>query len=382
MWTSTKKTLMGRNMEKTKHLQRPQHQSRVSLVDDRPLAGFVREDDDVDVSFILTVSELAAFLESKKQELDAVDRRLTDVSYPYRVETRRKALASMERAFRNFHDEKYETLNDLYFSLARERRGSYRRVYADALRPYYLGSAFAQRALEKPFGYPGDYELIRMLLEPERDFDELPLFDQLMSRFILSIDPCTAHRNRIARLGATLQRLSRKRPGGTFSFASIGCGPALELEYLLHEASPWRGVLVDMDYRALAWCRQRFDGDARRAGGSLHYLQCNVKRMRTEDALQGTHDFIYCAGLLDYLPDSLCIDLLSYLYGKLNDGGLLLFTNVTGNRYYFLVEALSDWFLIYRTGDQVQSLCRFTDLKRVSINAESCRANLIVEIKK
>jgi extracellular factor (EF) 3-hydroxypalmitic acid methyl ester biosynthesis protein len=42
----------------------------------------------------------------------------------------------------------------------------------------------------------------------------------------------------------------------------------------------------------------------------------------------GGYDFVYCAGLFDYLSDRICRRLLEVFYDLLAPGGLLVATNV------------------------------------------------------
>ena len=61
------------------------------------------------------------------------------------------------------------------------------------------------------------------------------------------------------------------------------------------------------------------------------------------------YDFVYCAGLFDYLSDRTCRQLMNILYGWLAPGGLLLATNVNDTKpFRHMLEFVLDWHLIYR----------------------------------
>ena len=61
------------------------------------------------------------------------------------------------------------------------------------------------------------------------------------------------------------------------------------------------------------------------------------------------YDFIYCAGLFDYLPDRTCKQLMNIFYEWLAPGGLLAATNVDACKpFRHMLEFVLDWHLIYR----------------------------------
>jgi extracellular factor (EF) 3-hydroxypalmitic acid methyl ester biosynthesis protein len=80
--------------------------------------------------------------------------------------------------------------------------------------------------------------------------------------------------------------------------------------------------------------------------------------VRAEGIARGDrYDFIYCAGLFDYLPDRICKRLMTLFYQSLAGGGLLLATNVapfSPNRGS--LELILDWHLIYRDAGRVAAL--------------------------
>jgi extracellular factor (EF) 3-hydroxypalmitic acid methyl ester biosynthesis protein len=72
---------------------------------------------------------------------------------------------------------------------------------------------------------------------------------------------------------------------------------------------------------------------------------------RIERSPEQQYDFVYCAGLYDYLSDQLCHRLSNILYEWVAPGGLLVTTNVDGsNPRRLTMDYLMEWHLIYRTG--------------------------------
>jgi extracellular factor (EF) 3-hydroxypalmitic acid methyl ester biosynthesis protein len=95
-------------------------------------------------------------------------------------------------------------------------------------------------------------------------------------------------------------------------------------------------------------------------------------------------DFIYCAGLFDYLPDRTCKRLMSYFYQSLRPGGLVLATNVapfSPNRGS--LELILDWHLIYRDAARFAAL-QPEDAPEDSVRVQSdpTGVNIFLETRK
>src|SRR4029077_10045118 len=71
----------------------------------------------------------------------------------------------------------------------------------------------------------------------------------------------------------------------------------------------------------------------------------------------GKYDFVYCAGLFDYLSDRTCRQLMNIFYNWLAPGGLLLATNVNDTKpFRHMLEFVLDWHLIYRNRNNATAL--------------------------
>jgi hypothetical protein len=80
---------------------------------------------------------------------------------------------------------------------------------------------------------------------------------------------------------------------------------------------------------------------------------------RKEAEHLGDFDFIYAAGLYDYLPDRIAGRLTEMLFRRLRPNGKLWIANflpdIADAGY---MEAFMDWWLIYRSEEQMLSLCQ------------------------
>jgi extracellular factor (EF) 3-hydroxypalmitic acid methyl ester biosynthesis protein len=121
----------------------------------------------------------------------------------------------------------------------------------------------------------------------------------------------------------------------------------------------------------------------------LEFTKKSVVQMlrgRSKVAVGGTnhYDFVYCAGLFDYLPDSVCRQLVGVFYDMLAPGGLLVVTNVEpSNPIRHWLGYILDWHLIYRNAKQMMQLAP-ADLAAEDsrVRADPTGVNLFLEIRR
>ena len=100
---------------------------------------------------------------------------------------------------------------------------------------------------------------------------------------------------------------------------------------------------------------------------------------RDENPEKAQFDFVYCAGLFDYLSDKVCARLLQYFVQRTRSGGGILVTNVhTSNPQIGVMEHVLEWHLIYRDEAMLESVLPeprqatrlYTDATGVNVFAE------------
>ena len=114
---------------------------------------------------------------------------------------------------------------------------------------------------------------------------------------------------------------------------------------------------------------------------SVHQL---LKRSSRDQgiALDEQYDYIYCAGLFDYLADKACARLIAYFDRHLRPGGTLLVTNVhSSNPERFWMEHFMEWYLIYRDEAGLTRLFPST-LPDVKTYTDATGVNLFAEAVK
>jgi extracellular factor (EF) 3-hydroxypalmitic acid methyl ester biosynthesis protein len=261
------------------------------------------------------------------------------------------------------------------------------------LHPLLLCSPFMYRITTKPLGYAGDYEMVDMILRDP--FEGSSLFAKVLNIYILAQVPAIAHRNRVAYLVRKLieetNRVTQLRP--VCRVYNLGCGPAGEVQEFLarHQLSQKAEfTLVDSNEETLQFAARTLRSVASRNGrttaiklikkSAIQLLKQSGKPIGTNDLF----DFVYCAGLFDYLGDRVCKSLLTVLYQSLAPGGLLLVTNVEpGNPIRNIMEHIYEWYLIYRNQEQLMALT--SDLPpeaSASVQAELTSSNLFLEVRK
>jgi extracellular factor (EF) 3-hydroxypalmitic acid methyl ester biosynthesis protein len=266
------------------------------------------------------------------------------------------------------------------------------RNYAQsALHPLVLRAPFVYRTFAKPLGYAGDYEMVNQLIGDPRQGSST--YIQLVNATFLRAAVAEAHRNRIDILVTYLKKAVAlaEREGRIVRILNVGCGPALEVQRLLAsdvDLGRLSFTLIDFSRETLDHARSKIceaSRDRSRSPAveyvqeSVHELLKRAVRGQSADRAVG-YDFVYCAGLFDYLSDKVCSRLVRYFLTRSNPGAHILLTNVhVNNPERHGMEHLLEWHLIYRDEMQMQSVMAeidgpielYTDHTGVNLFAEA-----------
>lgn len=310
--------------------------------------------------FKVVVADMQTFLSELRLWLDQMELQIRSAPNGDRGEMERDAVReigeSMVPAFNNLH----ERLEELSGNVPEELRPTHQNLSRRQLHPLTLCSPFAYRTYTKPLGYAGDYEMVNMIARDP--FEGGSLFAKVVNFWFLSQWPATAHRNRIHFLTDSLKNetLRSMRAGKPLRIFNLGCGPAREIQQFLSEATLCNHThltLVDFNEETVQHITQTLDQIKRQSGAQTpvqvvkksvhHVIKEGTKPSVGTDPAK--YDFIYCAGLFDYLSDRTCRQLMNIFYNWLAPGGLLLATNVTDTKpFRHMLEFVLDWHLIYR----------------------------------
>ena len=307
------------------------------------------------------VAELRLFLEDAQRELDALEAKL-----PWHVlhgpENSARA-ALVNQLHRDFVADCVR-LSEEIDAAVRELPRGYACAEAKAwslrnVHDFLMQSPGCHRARHKPFGYPGDYELMNFIYG--NHFVGPTLFARAVQlAFAQTRAPAAvrARKDLVKReIKALLsERASSHRPVRVLSIAS---GPAQELSELFDEVAelpaPVEVVLFEQDKNALAHAWRRVHAAVEpRFGGHVQmtFLHDSIKRLLRDDRLFepfGEFDLVYCCGLYDYLQARAATILTRRLAQSTSPGGRLLLANMVDHPSRWLMEFHLDWTLVYRT---------------------------------
>jgi extracellular factor (EF) 3-hydroxypalmitic acid methyl ester biosynthesis protein len=340
-------------------------------------------------------SELRLFLEDARVHLDGLEREL-----PWHVlrnedhPARAALLASLRRDFvapvlrlSEQLDEAVRTLPDGH-ACAPAKEWSLRQVH-----DFLMMAPCCHRARHKPFGYPGDYEVMNFIYT--RQFEGASLFARAVGLTFTSTVAARAVRHRKDLVKRELKALLTRHTGDRrpVRILSIAAGPAQELWELFGELDdlpvPVEVVLFEQDKNALAqaWRRLQSVVEARFPHGiKLTFLHDSIKRLLRDPALFtpfGEFDLVYSCGLFDYLAQRTATILTRRLAASTRSGGQLLVANMVDHPTRWLMEHHLDWLLIYRTREELLEIGRqAVPAAQVRLLEEESRANPFFELVK
>lgn len=255
-------------------------------------------------------------------------------------------------------------LHTLVGELDRDQHVEYRAYLHEHVGDLFACSPFLNRARTKPLGYAGDYEMMNMLY---RDHAEgASIFGKAMNLYATRSPVAQANINRIEFLGQRILETMARVPNGRVKIASIGCGPAQEINTFLTK-HPELGErlevsLVDQEERAISYCERALAPIAARTHAKVHVIRESVRRLLTDRKLGqalGTCELIYSAGLFDYFNDRTFDALLRTLQDAVAEGGTLAIGNVAANNpNRWAMEYFTEWFLNHRSPEELVERAR------------------------
>jgi extracellular factor (EF) 3-hydroxypalmitic acid methyl ester biosynthesis protein len=260
------------------------------------------------------------------------------------------------------------------------------------LHPLLLRSPFIYRSFQKPLGYAGDYEMVNMILGEPRQGTST--YSKIINKLFLEGGPPKAHRNRIDELVKALTKAVEQadREGRQLRVLNVGCGPAVEIQRFIRThplADRCEFRLVDFNEETLNYTKSKIDEAIKDSGRKpkVEFVHQSVNSLLKQAAQRKgtipteTFDFVYCAGLFDYLSDRVCSRMLELFYRWAKPNGTVLVTNVhPSNTGLYIMEYLMEWHLIYRNERELLNLA--PKLGRHEVYGEETGQNIILEINK
>jgi extracellular factor (EF) 3-hydroxypalmitic acid methyl ester biosynthesis protein len=333
-------------------------------------------------SFQLSVTRLKSFLSELNRWMEGTELTLSEQQGVRRRPLDRELVDEV-------HDRVADRLGTLFAEFEREallidpaRHAVHKNFAQRELHPLIMVSPWVHRCFSKPFGYAGDYEMLNMTLRDP--YDGPNTYAWLLNRHILSTAPPIAYANRITMLVEHLRAEShrvRTSEGRTMESLSVGCGPANEVQRFVREDATLSGGctyhLMDFNQQTIDFAKVQIEKVTKERNQRINTVFANRSIHDLLQAARGrqpcfdtTYDFIYCAGLFDYLSDRVCGNLIELFYTHVKPGGLVIVTNVENSRpIVSSLEMLMEWYLIYRDGKKMLEL-------KPGIGEQSVRSDL------
>lgn len=257
------------------------------------------------------------------------------------------------------------------------------------LTPAFMGGPIWERSYNKPRGYPGDYAIMKMVYAWAREGETMP--DRMIHRVGLEVAECIATRMVLVQQ-AIAETIRSYGQNGPARIASLGCGPAKEIENILSSsrlAGEAHFTLIDQDLEALedTYARLMPSVAGKRGQAKLNILQESFVGIVRGGVAAGQieqQNLIYTVGLVDYLRASMARSLATRLYGQLAPGGTLIIGNMADSRLsnFWPMEFIADWRVEYRNRDEMLEMASRCEGAEVEVQKESTGRVWMLYIRK
>lgn len=240
-------------------------------------------------------------------------------------------------------------------SLGLARSTPDQRLFRARLGHYFHQSELLRRCFEKPRGYAGDFLMMEgVCASPPASRTAMGTW--LDSWFHEHFPPFVGVRNRVTMVAALL---SQEYSRGARRILNVACGATPELAACFRNAPFDEIVLLDQDEEALSFARARLQGEHGNRSSRIECICSPVQPLMKSPQLLGSKAFdtVYSMGLYDYLSTSRARALSANLWSMVRPGGLLVIGNFQGHHWArYVMEAVMDWFLVYRDEDDMTRL--------------------------
>jgi extracellular factor (EF) 3-hydroxypalmitic acid methyl ester biosynthesis protein len=353
----------------------------------------------VSPEFKVVIADLQIFFQNLRAWLERVELKAHAFANPLRAQLEREAADDLAKPIIEAIDLFINKFESIVSHLEPDAHPGHYAYFRRQLHPLVLTSPFAHRAFNKPLGYAGDYEMVNMMIRSPYEGDTL--FAKIINIWLLKQSPAQAHRNRVAHLTTKLieETVRVRNEGRPAAIFNLGCGPAQEVQRFLEEQHIYECAdftLVDFNEETLGQLKKYLTDISRRLPrpATFRMIKKSVFHILKSGDISLLHpsgekyDYIYCAGLFDYLSDDVCKQMMNIFYGMLAPGGLLLATNATevlnsSRPFRFSMEYILDWHLVYRDQQQFFNLKPdIADDDDVKVIAENTGTNLFLEVRK
>ena len=348
--------------------------------------------------YLVAVGRLRRFLEAGQQAMELISEERENRVDPYDPEGERRVIERFHASWApSFHGQLRE-LGRVSQRLRPEQIELARGLATHELLASLYGCPMHRRAYDKPFGYAGDY--LMMLLY----FTDRLIGNSLHARMLHYASQRYPLGQTVIAREAMMRRQLRElvaedRP---IRIASLACGPALEIQRLLGEVRelkhPLQILLIDQDEQAMQYCHENLNRQILECDTSvqlkveldcLHLSVRQIVQPRDEAEARMVArtlydlDFIYSAGLYDYLSRSVATHLTNRLYSMLKPGGRLFLGNL---KYCDVTSWIMDfvlaWHLEYRQEPAMLDLASELEGADANVTTDETSRCMFLDVRK
>lgn len=301
-------------------------------------------------------------MDSSMAAVEAVATPATDEAWR---DTSARLTAELDRIEKRFRgDDVIAGMRDIRDTLLSVRAGVTREewlslcaetVMTHPIAELILKCPLTRRSNEKPRGYPGDAPLLDLIygIGDNLQIPHPATIEGQVHFFVVHSSACRAVRRRREIIAGEISKAVRNSPGAA-TILSVAGGHLREAELLDEETR--RGIrefhVLDQDADSLAEVSAKYA-----ALLPLNPIGKTVRSVLLRHTKFSDLDYIYSAGLFDYLVAPVGMRLIERLFEMLKPGGRLLIANFTpALEDIGYMETFMDWRLIYRTVDEVRAL--------------------------
>ena len=338
----------------------------------------------IDPKFRNAIYDLKYFLTSFKQYLESpkilsVSLRFGDIHFLEKI---------FPYFFRKFNKHIQHIENVIEeIGISSKNKKTYKDFYQHHLHPLFLLAPLNKRVYQRPWDYPGDFEMMRMIYENK--FSGLDLFSKLLNKYSTSTNLAIAGRNRNRYLSKRIATVLKTRKSEKFNILSLACGGVFELDTLFKKdpqiLKNVKYTLLEQEKRALEYSQQKiyennikFNTDIK-----IEIIHQNVIDYLKKEK-ERKYDLIYAFGIFDYFNDKTSKFVIKRLLKLINKNGLIIITNASleNHHHQHYMEYGFDWDLEYRTSNELKKLAEnISEIKDYRIIDVSNRKKIINTIE-
>ncbi|MEZ5896434.1 MAG: hypothetical protein R3C51_08530 [Parvularculaceae bacterium] len=252
--------------------------------------------------------------------------------------------------------------------------------------PALIDGASWNRCYFKPMGYPGDYQIMNYM------YDQKPEGTSLKEQFLHGLGliagrPIYTRMRLLADLVVKhCQGLPVDEP---IRIASIGSGPARELEYVVAATDPSKPIiatLIDQEVAALEYAVDYVNAHRATENIQIRALNASFKSMFNPAGLGGLceQDMIYSLGLVDYFSPLMARRFVSRAYDLVRPGGKVVIGNASDcvQGTIWTMEHILDWGLYFRSREEMLDLASDISDAKVSVTVDPLESIYFLIVEK